>query len=322
MSMLSHVIPSASHAMTQSLLTKAVAYEIVSRRCYHSNFLKRSRGGLKHKQCRPFSAPPAPTLLEHQHSSTTTKSAIYPRPFHPHNPRLATKPTSVFVPPRHYESDLVVVLDMDECMVHSQFLSHPAAAELYTHQLMQKRQQSSNAAVAPSTNEESTPVDSFRIHLPDGELVHVNIRPGLPEFLEKICNKHETHVFTAAVPAYADPLLDKLDPTRTLFAGRWYRDSCRYHPQHHAYIKDLENLPLPQPLDRVVLVDNNPLSFLSHPNNGILVRSFYNDGKDDTLKNVWQLVESLDKEHDVRPRLKQMFGLEEAFSEQQNQMDF
>jgi hypothetical protein len=41
--------------------------------------------------------------------------------------------------------------------------------------------------------------DSFRIHLPDGDLVNVNKRPNLDIFLSEITSKFETYIFTAAV---------------------------------------------------------------------------------------------------------------------------
>mmetsp|Transcript_7888 Transcript_7888/g.17055 ORF Transcript_7888/g.17055 Transcript_7888/m.17055 type:complete len:104 (+) Transcript_7888:2-313(+) len=66
---------------------------------------------------------------------------------------------------------------------------------------------------------------------------------------------------------------------------------------------------------RVVLVDNNPLSFLPNPSNGILVSSFYDDPKDDTLEAVMELLHELDESEDVRPILDDRFGLKEALDD-------
>ena len=206
---------------------------------------------------------------------------------------------------KEYESDMVVVLDMDECLIHSQFLSSPQTAQVYAHQLKQQRRQSANSG--------SKVVDHFKITLPEGDLVHVNLRPGLKEFLQQCTERFETHIFTAASSIYAKPVLDNLDPEGKMFAGRWYREHCTYveHPQR-AYIKNLNNLPLAD-LSRVVLVDNNPLSFLTHPENGILVSSFYHDPNDTSLKTVWKLLQKLDDhKDDVRPILTEKFGLEDA----------
>lgn len=206
---------------------------------------------------------------------------------------------------RHYGSDLVVILDMDECLVHSQSLQSPRAPQVYAHQqqLFQKRRSSSSAG-------RTARADFFQFTLPEGERFHVRVRPGLYDFLQKVCSKYETHIFTAALQKYADPLLDHIDPHQSLFAGRWYRDSCEFDRERRINIKNLANLPILPQLDRAVLVDNNPLSFLANPNNGILVSSFLGDPSDNDLEKVWMLLEDLNGEQDVRLKLREMFHLE------------
>merc|ERR1711862_388356 len=114
----------------------------------------------------------------------------------------------------------------------------------------------------------------------------------------------ETHIFTAAMPIYADPILNRLDPENTLLAGRWYRDSCVYDETsvgRPAYVKNLKRIldNNNNNLQRTVLVDNNPLSFLANPTNGILVSSFYNDPYDKTLPAVLEPLHRLDGLEDV-----------------------
>ncbi len=65
----------------------------------------------------------------------------------------------------------------------------------------------------------------------------------------------------------------------------------------------------------MVLVDNNPYSFIANPQNGILVSNFYDDPKDDTLQAVIELLNELDSVDDVRPVLNEKFGLEDALKE-------
>jgi len=99
-----------------------------------------------------------------------------------------------------YSSDLVVVLDMDECLIHSQFLSD---------QLVDKYRQVEDRPSSNSkkgNNEEAfiwSTCDSFRIKLPDGDLVNVNKRPNLDLFLKEITSKFETYIFTAAMEVRA-----------------------------------------------------------------------------------------------------------------------
>jgi len=273
--------------------------------------------------------------------------------------------------PGKYESDLVVVLDMDECLIHSQFLSQQAksfsAPELdnsssgddgdgdrdgtaeQEDKYRQPDLRPTKSSAFHTDGEEAESIiasncEYFRIHLPDGDLVHVNKRPNLDAFLADVTARFETHIFTAALDVYANPLLDRLEvDLGTKFAGRFYREHCVLDPDLGVYVKDL-GLILDQGQEsasdwgsaydeekkecdddfvssdlsssfnegRVVLVDNNPLSFLANPSNGILVSNFYDDPKDATLEAVMELLMELDPAEDVRPVLESKFGLKEA----------
>lgn len=71
-------------------------------------------------------------------------------------------------------------------------------------------------------------------------------------------------------------------------------------------------------MTRTVLVDNNPLSFICQPTNGVLVASFYDDPTDTALASVMQLIRHLDHAGDVRPILKEMFRLDTLLAEYRN----
>ena len=264
-------------------------------------------------------------------------------------PHLQVEPAPE--PQRSYKSDLVVVLDMDECLLHSQFLSahqdindyRQYEAERSSRSLNRRYQNGLSARNGDSRqngsngdfdNEDSLPlfdefeldnhsaVDSFQITLPDGDAVLVNQRPYLNEFLQKLTSTFETHVFTAAMKVYACPVLDVLDPKKEMLSKRFYRESCTVHEELGVYVKDLENVlgdqePPQRTFNekRVVLVDNNPLSFLANPSNGILVSNFYDDPHYETLPAVLDLLEELDQLEDVRPRLQEMFGLSDALAQ-------
>jgi Dullard-like phosphatase family protein len=222
--------------------------------------------------------------------------------------QLSFYPSAV-LPQREYESDLIVVLDMDECLIHSKFLSNPGAK--FAHQLLQQQHQ----------QEHSQEVESFRVTLRDGDLVHVYKRPFLDEFLQQVTSRYETHIFTAAMEIYAKPVLDTLDPTGTMFAKRWYRETCSYDATNDAYVKNLNRLVTsPEQHGRMVLIDNNPFSFFANPSNGILVSSFYDDPNDTTLLSVMKLLEELPAEGDVRPVLEQRFGLPKALQQIQHDL--
>ena len=131
-----------------------------------------------------------------------------------------------------------------------------------------------------------------------------------------------------------------LDPNGEMFRGRFYREHCIFDPEMGVYAKDLRDVLRTRRMlidaaaassdgggggeecgseecdeRRVVLVDNNPLSFLPNPSNGILVSSFYDDPKDDTLEAVMELLYELDESDDVRPILDDRFGLKDALDD-------
>jgi CTD small phosphatase-like protein 2 len=146
-------------------------------------------------------------------------------------------------------------------------------------------------------------------------------RNGVDKFLTACAANFETYVFTAGTKDYADPLLDSLDPERRL-AGRLYRCDC--HPcrgpeGQEMYLKDLTAVArrggrADNDMARIVLVDNNPASFVFQPRNGILVPDFCGE-RDDVLPAVLQLLQKLNRDAaDVRPVLDKMFGLEECLA--------
>ena len=110
---------------------------------------------------------------------------------------------------------LTVVLDMDECLIHStEFSDEPGSYRQHEDSRAQARQRDQT-------------VDKFTLSLEDGVTCTVYKRPGLDAFLRACCARYDTYVFTAGTQPYADPLLDKLDGTRTLLKGRFFRNHCR-----------------------------------------------------------------------------------------------
>ena len=232
-----------------------------------------------------------------------------------------------------YESDLIVVLDMDECLIHSRFLSDQAVDY---RQDENRPDPSGSKFVEEAESIILSACESFRVTLPDGDFVQVNKRPNLDLFLREVTSRFETYVFTAAMEVYASPVLDILDPNGDMFRGRLYREQCTFDEVLNVYTKDLCNVlrhrRALQHADghglvgdpdgeficderRVVLVDNNPVSFIPNPSNGILVSNFYDDPKDDTLEACMELLLELDEAEDVRPLLDTKFGLKDALED-------
>ena len=69
--------------------------------------------------------------------------------------------------------------------------------------------------------------------------IHVLVRPGVDEFLEKMSKHYELIVFTASLSKYAEPLVDRLDPKRVCYF-RLFREHCTMI--NGAFVKDLKRL--------------------------------------------------------------------------------
>ena len=103
-------------------------------------------------------------------------------------------------------------------------------------------------------------------------------RPYLDEFLMDMAQGFEVVVFTAAVKDYADWILDDIDKNR-LISHRLYRNHTI--PAGNYFIKDLKRLG--RDLAKVMIVDNVAENFQLQSENGIFIKSWYEDPNDDAL---------------------------------------
>merc|ERR1712226_1296448 len=97
-------------------------------------------------------------------------------------------------------------------------------------------------------------------------------RPGVDDFLKFVGARYETVIFTASLRKYADPLVDLLDPDRTISA-RLFREDCVFH--RGSFVKDLSRLG--RDLKRTIIIDNAPASYIFHPSNAIPCSSWFED---------------------------------------------
>ena len=74
--------------------------------------------------------------------------------------------------------------------------------------------------------------------------------------------------WTAGHPEYANKVMDYIDPDRSIFDMRLFRDQC-YVTSKGLYIKDLRMIN--RDLDRCILVDNYLYSFGFQIENGIMI---------------------------------------------------
>jgi Dullard-like phosphatase family protein len=96
-------------------------------------------------------------------------------------------------------------------------------------------------------------------------------------------------VFTASTQAYADAVLNVLDPNQSLIHHRLYRQHCVH--ANGGYFKDLRALG--RPMDHTVLVDNSPVSLAMNPSNGIPIKSWLKNPADNQLRHLFDIVKEL-----------------------------
>jgi len=111
------------------------------------------------------------------------------------------------------------------------------------------------------------------------------VRPGARQFLKEMAEIYEVVIFTAAMQDYADWVLNQLD------IGNWI---ChRMYRQHTSidngvFIKDLSKIG--RQLNKSIIVDNVAENFQKQPENGILIKSWYDDPNDDALFELGPLL--------------------------------
>ena len=168
-------------------------------------------------------------------------------------------------------SKKTLVLDLDETLVHSQFLQFSIQSDVILKIDIENQ-----------------------IHD-----IHVLIRPGVQTFLNRLSKLYEIVIFTASVSKYADPLLDILDKDNNC-SFRLFREHCSMMGM--TYIKDLNKLG--RNLKDVIIVDNSPLSYTFNKENGIPILTWFNDKNDKELDYLLPILEFLSLVDDVRIYIK------------------
>ena len=126
--------------------------------------------------------------------------------------------------------------------------------------------------------------------------IYVLVRPYAEEFLQSVSNYYEVIIFTASISKYASPLLDILDRDKNI-KYRLFREHCTYI--NGIFIKDLKRLN--RDLKDVIIVDNSPLAFAFDSENGLPIKTWYDDPDDIELMKIEPLILFLSKTNDVRP---------------------
>ncbi|XP_057428817.1 uncharacterized protein LOC130722184 [Lotus japonicus] len=199
---------------------------------------------------------------------------------------------------------LTVVLDLDETLVCA-YETSSVPATLRTQAIQAGLNWFEMECLCSDKDAEGITKTSY---------VTVFERPGLKEFLKQLSEFADLVLFTAGLEGYARPLVDRID-SDNLFSLRLYRPST-ISTEHREHVKDLTCIS--KDLCRIVIVDNNPFSFLLQPDNGIPCISFSAGQPCDTqlLDVILPLLKHLSAEKDVRHVLYEQFHMPEWFQKQ------
>ena len=191
---------------------------------------------------------------------------------------------------------------MDECLLHAEVADGAIKGCDQSHQAHARAEERKDVAA------------DFEFELPYLDApVRVFKRPGLDDFLLEAGRVAELVLYTSAAEGYASEIVRRLDPTGATFAGVLTRRHCR-KLQTGSYAKDLAGLG--RSLERTVLVDDSTTPFMMQPDNGIPITAFFGDPADRDLLRVLHLLRHLHAEdEDVRPFLRQRFGVKEKLLE-------
>ena len=168
-----------------------------------------------------------------------------------------------------------LILDLDETLIHSGFKSFISKEDI-----------------------------SFNMEFDGKEhKIYVLKRPYLDEFLDKMSKLYEIVIFTASISNYANPLLNKLDKKK-LISHRLFREHCTL--AGNLFIKDLRKIG--RELKDVIIIDNNPISYLYNKDNGIPIISWHSCRSDKELFKLIPLLELLSNVEDVRVFIRRVIN--------------
>jgi len=159
----------------------------------------------------------------------------------------------------------------------------------------------------------------IEIKLPGKQAVEVgiNLRPYWKQTLNLIKKKYYIVIYTASHQAYADSVLDFMDPKKKYFKYRLYRNNCSLIDVDGAkfYVKDLDIFNEYYDLKDIVIIDNSVLSFAYHLQNGIPIVPYYDEDKDGSLYVVGLYLLHIFNEEDLREANKKQINLDSFMEE-------
>ena len=131
---------------------------------------------------------------------------------------------------------------------------------------------------------------------PEKYTIYSIIRPFVEEFLFEMSLYFEIILFTASLEQYSKPLLKFIDKNKVI-KHAYNREYCKYHEGY--FFKDLSIVN--RDYKDLIIIDNNPASYLFNKENGIPIKSWFDDPNDNELIKLIPFMKFLGKVYDVRP---------------------
>ncbi|TNV71353.1 hypothetical protein FGO68_gene11303 [Halteria grandinella] len=130
---------------------------------------------------------------------------------------------------------------------------------------------------------------------------HFLVRPGCDVFLREMSEIYEVVIFTAAMQDYADWVLDQIDREKYISHRMYRQHALPYGP---IFVKDLSRIG--RDLSKTIIVDNVAENFQLQPDNGIFIKSWFDDMQDTALSELAPLLKEIVKKQvsDVRDALR------------------
>mmetsp|Transcript_77611 Transcript_77611/g.153967 ORF Transcript_77611/g.153967 Transcript_77611/m.153967 type:complete len:313 (+) Transcript_77611:46-984(+) len=186
-----------------------------------------------------------------------------------------------------HDKRMTVVLDLDETLVHCRLEQLPFRRHSFC------------------VNFEETKATGYVFERPFARL-----------FLEITSRLFEVVTFTASSQSYADQVLNQLDPDQSRISMRLYRQHCT--EVGGGFLKDMRRLG--RSLDRVVLVDNSPVSLTLCPDNGVIVSSWTAEADGDKeLMDLLLLLQQCSQHASSREFLSQRYSIRAFLEELRSQ---
>ncbi len=200
-------------------------------------------------------------------------------------------------PPVRRTKQYLLVLDIDETLVHSEPMVENSV---------------------PNANSTKQYDKTVTFNNPNGtvDVYGVRFRPHMMEFIQRMSRLYDLAVYTASARDYADAVMDSIDPSRSIFCARLYREHCI--PMGQMNIKNMANFDG----KNVFLLDNLIYSFAFNIDQGIPICAFVDDPQDVELQDLAEMLENLPNYESLNALLQDLLGLNEFYQALQARLGY